>query len=201
YRYNYYDGWIGYNLGTKRMMEYANYSNNRTRFFLAARYFKADYKYAPVQIDERFDPVYNTREATLAQLTVFKQDFYKLNYIYGFGTTEDIPTGYAISLTAGWHKQLKLERPYAGVQLDHYLVTPKGGFVNATFKLGGFLQDGKFQDASTLASVNFFTRLVSYRKWKIREFAKFSYTQLDNRVTYEPLRINNIYGLHEFRTD
>lgn len=201
YRYNYYDVWAGYNLGTKRMEEYANYSHQRTRFFLSARYFKADFKTAPLQIAETFDPVYNTRQAALAQLTVFKQDFYKLNYIYGFGTTEDVPTGYSVSLTAGWHKQLDLQRPYAGFQLEHYLVTPKGGFVNASFKAGGFLNDGKLQDASTLASVNFFTRIFSVRRWKLREFAKVSYTQINDRVTYEPLRINNTYGLSEFRTD
>lgn len=201
YRYNYYDGWLGYNLGTKRMQEYANYSHQRTRFFLSARYFKADFKTAPLQIGETFDPVYNTRQAALAQLTVFKQDFYKLNYIYGFGTTEDVPTGYSVSLTAGWHKQLDLQRPYAGFQLEHYLVTPKGGFINASFKAGGFLHSGKLQDASTLASVNFFTRIFSVRRWKLREFAKVSYTQINDRITYEPLRINNTYGLSEFRTD
>ncbi|HRO43672.1 MAG TPA: hypothetical protein PL009_12615 [Flavipsychrobacter sp.] len=201
YRYNYYDAWVGYNLGTKRMAEYANYSANRTRFFVAARYFKADFKYAPAQIGETFDPIYNTRQAALGQLTIFKQDFYKLNYIYGFGTTEDVPTGYSISITGGWHKQLTLERPYGGIQLEHYLVTPKGGFINSSFKTGGFLHNGKFQDASTLASVNFFTRIFNLKKWKLREYAKFSYTQLNDRITYEPLRINNNYGLNEFRTD
>jgi len=201
YRYNYYDAWVGYNLGTRKLAEYANYSENRTRFFLAARYLKTDFKIAPFQIGETFDPIYNTREAVLGQLTVFKQDFYKLNYIYGFGTTEDVPTGYSLSFTAGWHKQLRLERPYAGFQLEHYLVTPKGGFITSSFKIGGFLHDGKIQDASTLASVNFFTRLLNYKRWKIREYAKVSYTQLQNRITYEPLRINNTYGLNEFRTD
>src|SRR5690606_28830355 len=41
----------------------------------------------------------------------------------------------------------------------------------------------------------------TYKKWKIREFMKFSYTQINERVTYEPLRINNTYGLNEFSTD
>ena len=130
------------------------------RFFLSARYFKTDFQRAPFQIGTNFDPIYNTKEAVLAQLTVFKQDFYKLNYIYGFGMTEDVPTGYRISLTAGWHKQLTLERPYAGFQLEHYLVTPRGGFVNASFKTGGFLEGNLIQDASTLASVNFYTLSV-----------------------------------------
>lgn len=201
YRYTFYDGWIGYNLGTRRFSDYANYSHNRNRFFLAARYYQSDFEKSPTQIGERFDPIYNSHEVALGQLSVFKQDFYRLNYIYGFGTTEDVPTGYNISLTAGWHKQLSLERPYGGFQLEHYLVTPRGGFVNASFKIGGFLRNGSIEDASTLASVNFFTRLFELKKWKLREFVKCSYTELNNRVTYEPLRINNTYGLNEFSTD
>jgi len=201
YRYNYYDGWAGYNLGTSRFSEVSDYSNKRMRTFVSARYFKADFKNVPLQVGENFDPVYNTREAILGQVTLFKQDFYKLNYIYGFGSTEDVPTGYSISLTAGWHKQLDLERPYAGFQIEHYLVTPRGGFVNASFKIGGFLHDKTIQDASTLASVNFFTRLFTANRLKIREYAKFSFTQLNERLTYEPLRLNNTYGLNEFSTD
>lgn len=201
YQYNLYDGWLGYNLGTKRFTEFENYNSNRNRFFLAGRYFQKDFVRAPVQIEGKFDPVYNSKEAALGQLTFFKQDFYKLNYIYGFGTTEDIPTGYSISLTGGWYKQLDLERPYGGFQLEHYLVTPRGGFVNASFKLGGFLHNGKIEDASTLASVNFFTRLFNIYRWKFRQSMKWSYTQLDNRVVYEPLRLNNNYGLVEFSSD
>lgn len=201
YRYNFYDFWLGYNLGTNKLYEYANYNNRRTRVFLSGRYFKADYKYTPRQIGERFDPIYNTRQAALAQLSVFRQDFYKLNYIFGFGTTEDVPQGYSASLTAGWHRQLHLERPYGGFQMEHYLVTPKGAFINTSFKAGGFLHNGTLQDASTLASVNFYTQLMHYKKWKIRQYAKISFTQLSNRVTYEPLRINNTYGLDAFRTD
>jgi hypothetical protein len=201
YQYNLYDGWLGYNLGTKHFDDYKNYSGNRNRFFIAARYFQKDFLQSPSQIADRFDPIYNSKEAVLGQLTVFKQDFYKLNYFYGFGTTEDLPTGYSISLTGGWYKQLQLERPYGGFQLEHYLVTPRGGFVNASFKIGGFLHNGRIEDASTLASVNFFTRLFNVYRWKFRQYMKWSYTQLDNRVVYEPLRLNNDYGLVEFASD
>lgn len=201
YKYNYYDGWAGYNIGANKLSDHQNYKINRTRFFISGRYFQTDFERKPFQIGEAFDAIYNSKQAALAQLTVFKQDFYKLNYIYGFGSTEDVPMGYSVSLTGGWYKQLDLERPYGGFQLEHNLVTPRGGFVNTAFKIGGFLHDSKIEDASTLASVSFFTRLFNYNRWKLREFMKFSYTKLDNRVIYEPLRLNNTYGLTEFTTD
>ena len=201
YQYNVYDAWVGYNLGTKRLEDYRNYNQNRNRVFVSARYLQADFLSNPYQIGDNYDPVYNNKKAILGQLTFFKQDFFKLNYLYGFGTTEDIPMGYTLSLTAGWYKQLDLERPYAGIQAEQYFVTDYGGFVNPFVKLGGFYHQRKLQDASVLAGVNFFSRLFFVKRWKVREFMKISYTQLDNRVIYEPLRLNNIYGLHQFSTD
>jgi len=37
----------------------------------------------------------------VGQFTFFRQDFYKTNYIYGFGTTEDVPQGYNVAVTFG----------------------------------------------------------------------------------------------------
>jgi hypothetical protein len=201
YHYNIYDAWVGYNLGTKRLEDYKNYNQNRDRVFIAIRYLQTDFTNVPNQIGEVYDPVYNSRKAILGQVTFFRQDFYKLNYLYGFGTTEDIPTGYTVAFTGGWYRQLDLDRPYAGVQAEQYYVTPNGGFVNAAFKVGGFYRKQKLEDAGILGSVNFFSRLFFVGRWKMREFMKVSYTQLDNRVIYEPLRLNNVYGLQQFSTD
>ena len=201
YRYNVYDLWLGYNLGTKRLLEAYNYHGKRNRMFVSARYIKTDFTKNPEQLENRFDPIYNDQRAVLGQLTYFRQDFYKTNYLYGFGTTEDVPVGYNISATGGMTRQLALIRPYLGVQARQYIVTPLGGFVDANFKLGGFRSEGKWQDVGLLANVNFFTRIFPVHKWKLREYVRISYTQLDNRVTYTPLRINNNYGLNDFNTD
>lgn len=201
YKYNIYDAWAGYNLGTKRLEDYKNYTDNRNRVFVSARYLQSDFLHVPEQIGKRFDPIYNDKEAILGQITFFRQDFYKLNYLYGFGTTEDVPTGYNISLTAGWFKQRDLERPYAGIVAQQFLVTPKGGYINPVVKLGGFYNRNRIEDAGILASVNYFTRLFFVNRWKLRENMKVSYSQIYRRIIYEPLRLNNVYGLHEFSTD
>ena len=201
YRYHVYDGWVGYNLGTRRLLDDRNYSGNRNRIFVSARYLQTDFLEVPQYVGDTFDPVYNTRKMLLGQVSFFRQDFYKLNYIYGFGTTEDVPTGYNVSFTGGWTRQLNLERPYAGVQAEQYIVTPSGGFIDAVFRAGGFYNKGKMEDAGTLASLSFFTPLYTVRNWRTREFLRVSISQLKNRLTSEQLRINNDYGLPEFSTD
>lgn len=200
YHYNVYDVWAGYNLTANQAYRSKDY-NRRKNLFVALRYLQTDFLNKPVQIGEQYDPIYNNKRGVLGQLSLFKQDFYKLNYLYGFGTTEDIPMGFNLSVTGGWYKQLDLERPYIGFQVEQYLVTPRGGFVDATFKTGGFYHNKVFEDASTLASVNFFTRLFLIKRMKLREYVQISFTQLNHRIIYEPLRLNNGYGLRDFNTD
>jgi hypothetical protein len=200
YGYNYFESWIGYNLGTRKLLDENYYNPDRTRIFVSVGYLQTDFFRDPLQVTG-FDPIYNDKKGILGQINLFRQDFYKLNYIYGFGTTEDVPMGFNISLTSGLYKQLALERPYLGFQLQHYLVTPKGGFVESSFKMGGFYRNNNFEDASTLANVNFFTRIFYLSKYKLREYARINYTQLDRRVIYDQLKVNNGYGFNELSTD
>lgn len=199
YAYNVYDGWAGYNIGTRKLLE----SNNsiRDRRFLALRYMKDKFFQKPYQIGENYDPVYNDKQALLAQLTFFRQDFYKTNYIYGFGTTEDVPYGYNVAVTAGWYKQLDLKRPYAGIDANRYIVTDKGDFIQYFLRTGSFLEKGKLQDAGVLLGANIYSRLFLFNTFKIRQYLQASYSRLFNRVTYMPLKINNPYGLEYFNSD
>ncbi|HEY6083208.1 MAG TPA: hypothetical protein VIU45_07100, partial [Chitinophagaceae bacterium] len=199
YAYNVYDGWAGYNIGTKKLLE----SNNsiRDRRFLALRYMKDKFFQKPYQIGENYDPVYNDKQALLAQLTFFRQDFYKTNYIYGFGTTEDVPYGYNVAIIAGWYKQLDLKRPYAGIDANRYIVTDKGDFIQYFLRTGSFLEKGKLQDAGVLLAANMYSRLFLFHTFKIRQYLQASYTRLFNRITYMPLKINNPYGLEYFNSD
>src|SRR5690606_5158974 len=126
----------GINLGITDIREGIMSDNRRDRKFLSGRYLQSDFLKTPLQIGDSIDPVYNSRQMALLQLTFFRQEYYKMNYLYGFGTTEDIPTGYNLALTAGWHRQLTMDRPYGGVEFDKYLVTDKGGFLHASVRTG-----------------------------------------------------------------
>ena len=90
----------------------------------------------PYQVGDKFNFRLNPREAVLAQFTFFRQNFYKTNYVFGFGITEDVPYGYNIALTAGWYKQLKLERPYAGIDGNLYVVTNRGNVIQYFLRTG-----------------------------------------------------------------
>jgi hypothetical protein len=201
YKYDYHtqDGWIGWNIGSKSFL-----SNTavRDRRFLAFRYFRDDFDSVPKQVGfNTFNFRFNDREAALTSFTFFREDFYKTNYIYGFGTTEDIPKGYNVALTSGWYRQLYLNRWYTGVDANEYVVSKRGAFVQFFLRSGMFLYKGTPQDASFLIGASYYSPLFMFDNVKIRQYINFSYTRLINRVGLDPLTINNVFGLRYFTND
>lgn len=198
YHYTTHDAWIGWNLGSNRFL---NNTSVRDRKFIGVRYFQNHFSKVPDQIGNNFNFRFNDREAVLATLTLFRQDFYKTNYIYGFGTTEDVPYGYNVAFTTGWYKQLYLERPYAGVDANGYVATKRGGFIQYFLRSGVFLHQGVAQDGSVLIGSSFYSPLFVFDRVKIRQYVNFSYTRQFNRVGIDPLTIDNVFGLRYFSGD
>jgi hypothetical protein len=197
YHYRLHDAWLGWNLGGERFL---NNTSVRDRKFLSVRYLNNHFLEIPTQVAGKYNFRFNDREAALAQFTFFRQDFYKTNYIYGFGTTEDVPEGYNVALTGGWYRQLNLQRAYAGVEANHYVVTSKG-FFQYFLRSGTFMQQGKFQDASFLVGGSLYSRLFLFERLKIRQYINFSFSRQFNRVGMDPLTINNLFGLRYFSGD
>lgn len=199
YKYNLFDVWAGYNIAIHKLT--ATNNNVRDRRFFSIRYFNRKFTDVPTQVGDHYDPIYNDQQAVLGQLTFFRQDYYKTQYIYGFGTTEDLPYGYNVSVTAGWHKQLNLQRPYAGINAFRYIATNRGDFIQFFLRSGGFLYKDKVQDGSFLIGATAYSRIIFVNSTKIRQYIMVSYTHLYNRVTYAPLRIDNGFGIRGFLSD
>lgn len=201
YKYDYHtdDGWIGWNIGSKSFL---SNTSVRDRRFLAFRYFRNDFDSVPTQVGSKtFNWRFNAREAALTSFTFFREDFYKTNYIYGFGTTEDIPKGYNVAFTSGWYRQLYLNRWYTGVDANEYVVSKRGAFVQFFLRSGVFMYRGKAQDASFLIGASYYSPLFVFDNVKIRQYINFSFTRLINRIGLDPLTINNVFGLRYFTND
>ncbi|HEY6900049.1 MAG TPA: hypothetical protein VI233_05375, partial [Puia sp.] len=198
YHYNTYDAWVGWNLGSDRFL---SNTTVRDRKFVALRYFRNKFDSIPGQIGDNFNFRFNDRQGALASFTFFRQDFYKTNYIYGFGTTEDIPIGYNVAFSGGWYKQLYLNRPYTGVDANGFVVTKRGAFIQSFLRSGTFLHKGKIQDASVLIGASYYSPLFVFNAVKIRQYVNFSYTRQFNRLGIDPLTINNVFGLRYFSGD
>jgi len=197
--YSYLDGWIGYNLGINKLT--ATNNTIRDRRFLSVRYFHYDFTQVPYQVGKNFDPVFNNKTGVLTSLTFFRQDYFKTQYIYGFGTTEDLPYGYNISVTTGFIKQLSLDRPYVGINAQRYIATQHGDFLQLYARAGGYYDQNHVQDLSFMIGGTAYSRLFFIHQTKIRQYILFNYASVYRPVTSAPLRIDNAYGIREFLSD
>jgi hypothetical protein len=201
YRYNYgvADAWVGYNIDAQK---YLRNETANLKKFVALRYFQYLFFETPYQInDSVYDQRFNSRLGLLGSITLFKQEYYRTKYVYGFGTTEDIPVGYKISITTGWYKQLSLSRPYLGVDVYRNLLSPKQDIIGLFARAGAFLSEGNLQDVGLIIGGSVFSRLIPWGSTRLRQYARLSLSSIDNRLALNPLRINNDLGLRDFTSD
>lgn len=202
FRYEYYniDGWFGYSLNAKRAV-YAN-KEIRVHKFVALRGFRQEYFKLPTKYKTVFDYRFTDFTGTLASVNIFKQVFYKTNFIYGFGRNEDVPEGFSAALTGGFVNTEKARRPYVGVDFSLANFKNQGFYSNYTLRLGGFFYRSRFEDAALLFNVEHFTRLKKINsKWYHRTFINTGFTSEINPVFNAPLFLNSAYGLPYFNPE
>ncbi|PZX47586.1 hypothetical protein LV85_03935 [Algoriphagus chordae] len=191
YRYNIADVWAGYNFGSEKA------TRNRRREFVALRLFDGDFIDKPNQeevIDERR---YNDNKGVLGEFTFYQQDFFKTQYVYGFGRTEDVPSGYNLSSTLGYMKTMSISRPYTSIKLNYKGASKNGSFYELTMNMSTYFRHSIWEDAVIQTGGSYYTQAFSIGKFKMRNSASAYYTQLFNRVTNDWLTIdgNIIPGL------
>ncbi|WP_339880502.1 hypothetical protein [uncultured Algoriphagus sp.] len=197
YKYNVGNLWAGYNFGSEKKIQ------DRRREFLALRLFDGIFLNAPLQEDKLNDGRYHNSKGILAEFTLYEQDFFKTQYVYGFGRTEDIPFGYNVSATLGYTKTMGFERPYAGIDLNYKGASNSGSFYEILLNTGSYFRKGGLEDIAIQTGGTFYTQAFSIGKYKIRNSASGFYTQLFDRVSNSWLTIrgNTIPGLRVDEVD
>ncbi len=204
YKYGYYhlDAWLGYSLDSKRSL-YANKEIRKHRF-LAGRVFNQLFQQVPIKIKIGYDTLHQYIDMTgaLASLNIFKQVFYKTNFIYGFGVSEDIPEGFSVAFTAGYVNTQHVKRPYSGIDFQFTKYSKRGVYSNYTFRVGGYYNNQRFEDADFLFELEHITHLRRLsRDWRLRSFITTSFTAQVNPFLSSPLYLNSFYGLQYFNSD
>ena len=200
YSYVNFDLWGGYNIGWGRKRE--TDSEKRLRHFVAARGFYNHFELIPAIYKDSFNYNFTNYNGGLVSYSLYKQNFYITNFIYGFGINEDIPIGINATVTAGWTNIQSRLRGYYGAEFTGSHYTRRGFYNTYTFKAGMYKGARRFEDIGLLFAVDHFTNLKKLsRNWYNRNFVTLSYGKLIDRSLVEPLRLNTNYGLLYFRPD
>lgn len=203
YKYNRTDAWFGYNFDANTIRK--NYEGSRVKRLVAIRTFNLRYHHLPVKVQDSFDYRYADVRGVLGSFIIFKQNFYRTNFIYGFGRNEDVPEGFNFSLVAGWVNKgdsvvnKERSRPYYGIDASMSRFNDKGFYSNYTFRLGGFLYKGRWEDVDLLMYVEHFTRKkILSANWHFRQFINLGFTRQFSRVLNQPLYLRSVFGLPYF---
>jgi len=201
YRYYNYDGWIGWNTGALKFSSDFN-RDNRIRTLLGVRYLQQSYTTVPFKYRTEYGYQFANLRAILGSVTIFRQDYYKVHNVLGFGRNEDIPEGADLSLITGWTKKVGVERPYIGIDLQRYFFTEKESYFNYRLKADGFWRDKQLEDINLLFNIDYFTRLIRMgSKWSQRNFINGSISHQIKRVLNEPLLLQSDFGVREWHSD
>lgn len=113
----------------------------------------------------------------LASLSFSMQKFYKENYIYSYGITEDVPYGLLTSITAGREINEFKTRNYFGTSFSIGTMPGNYGYLNFSFAASSFFNSGHTEQGIVNLSADFISRLFTTGTWKFRAFAGFSFTR------------------------
>lgn len=200
YKYNRIDAWGAWNIDADKIDGIRN--SARTRWLIGLRALQQNFENKPLKYTDLYNPGFADQKAVLSDISFFRQNFYKTQYIYGFGRNEDVPAGMDASFTAGWTKKDGRERPYTGINFNRYYFTEHRDYFNFSLGAGGYFYKRKLEDIDLVGKVDFFTRLHNLkRNWKQRFFIGASATRQINSLLSEPLRLESEYGLQEIRNN
>ncbi|MBD2766583.1 hypothetical protein IC235_01595 [Hymenobacter sp. BT664] len=202
-RYTVQDAWLGRAL---RLRSYDLGYENPGRVIVSARVFHTNYSTVP-QPDANVLPGYQNayRNSTLLLGTVgySVRRYYKDRYLFGFGRTEDVPTGTLLSFTAGYDMNGVVPRRYFDVRLAAAGFNTGSGYLYGGVTLGSFqlLNKGHDWDQGVL-TVDFtsFTKLYRAGNWQYRHFLSSKTTVGLNRRPGDVLLggVSNDRGLRGF---
>lgn len=197
YRYYNLEAWAGYNINAKDFT--TQEESRKLRKLVGLRLIDKKFLSLPEKYESKYNWQYSDLLGTLATLTFYRQNFYKTQYIYGFGRNEDIPEGLLLNLTAGYTIKENQSRPFIGFNFQQYQFNNRKNYLSYSVRAEGFLNHKTIEDINFLGSLFYFDHLKKINtRWKQRFFLNFDLAQQVNTVLNEPLFANSQFGMPQY---
>ena len=199
YRFYHFDAWVGYNINSTGFTTVAE--DRKLRKLVALRLTDRQFQELPGKYSTLYNWRYANLTGILGSLSLYRQNFYKSQYIYAFGRNEDIPEGLNLTITAGYTQKQNVTRPFIGFNYQRSSFRVKKNYFSYILRAEGYLHNKNVEDINVLAGFDYFTRLKAMgTKWKQRTFISLGIAKQINTVLNEPLYFNSKFGLPEFKT-
>jgi len=195
YQYHVVDLWGGYNF--RNQFQNNGMVSDKPNIAIELRQYNLNFTKTPTQTRFAQNPNYNDHHYTLGRIVLFHQDFFKTNYFFGYGRTEDIPSGYNASTTFGIDEWVGIKRSYTAIEVQKYWLNSTENLLSTGFQVGSFWDKGS-EDAVIHLQTDYFSRLFRWKRAKLREFFHVDYLFCPNPLLYKPLNINRGNGIQGY---
>jgi hypothetical protein len=190
---NSYDFWLG------RSFLLGGLESRRT-LKIGARYFRKTFDERPmVFADSNF--TYHTQKLYLANIILDKREYFTSSMIYGFGITEDIPTGYVYELTGGFSDEEFKNRPYVGLDMRFASWFDDIGYMAFGTQAATYINNEKSEDGLLSFFYQYFSPLMDFGNYKFRHFIFANYFTGLNRIDDRFIDIREEDGIRGLSND
>lgn len=197
YQYYNYEAWVGYNLNSKGYTKQKE--DSELRKLIGLRIINRQFQDIPQKYYASYYYKFANLTGVLGSVTFYRQNFYKTQYIYGFGRNEDIPEGLNLTLTAGVTRKQDVLRSFLGFNYDRSYFNKRNNYISYTIRAEANLHRTAIEDINLLAGIAYVERLHSLGpNWKQRFFFNLDVAQQVNTILNEPLLLQSSFGLPEF---
>lgn len=191
FKENIQDIWIGKNFELPFLSDKIN---KTIRFFAG---FRANYHGHPERpftslISYR---IFENYSQYLFNIGILNRRFYKDKFIDKFGITEDIPIGEFISFTTGKENREYSRRIYFGIETIYSRKIENFGYASADLKLGGFRNNGNWEQNILNFNLIYHTNLFREDNWKYRFFLQNNILYGFNRFNGEQIYLDTKTGV------
>lgn len=166
--YLYFDSWLGYS---------HTLFNNYKRIdniMLAVAYKNIKITDAPLESENL--PYYMSRKRYLGSFTFTERQYYKTNYIYDLGKSEDVVEGKLLNLTLGFEQNDEFDLFYSGIHLaKSWFYRSKMEYVGVELASGAFYNEKKIERGVIEFKAQSVSKLFKLKKSMMRFNTSVSY--------------------------
>lgn len=187
--------WLGHSF---RIDDEKNEDSRHTNLIITAGITQLSYLQRP-ETNVYITQYFNNEIMYLTTIGINTQKYFQDEYLFRFGSVEDVPYGKIIAVTGGLQNKLNRNRSYFASKFgyaDYY----NFGYLQVGFQIGSYFNQGKTEQTTTIVEGNYFTKHFSWGSWRFRQFVKPVLTLGYNRLAVNSDRIslnqNGIVGLN-----
>lgn len=171
-----------------------------TNFVSTLRFQNINYIERPT-LEYDSSAFFNSERNYLASFGITTRKFAEEKYLFNFGIIEDVPYGQVYSLTTGFQDKNNTKRAYFGARFayGHYF---NFGYLGTNVEWGSFINNGNNEETTLRVEANYFTNIIEWGNWKIRQFIKptFVYGSHRDSSIKDRLNINDDSGISGFNS-